>query len=563
MSTALARRLLSPIVAAATLTATVLAMVTPAAADDGPGPSTGNGGPVRVVPFEEEHDQVGSGQFTRVYDPSVGESEAWYVNDHTFARDRDGTWHLFGITHAEPANPGDEDHLAHATAPALTGPWTKQPFALDVDPAYGETHLWAPYVITVGDTYYMFYAGGPDGSRAGINLATSTDMFHWTRHPGGTLFFDGFDARDPYVTRIGEQWVMYYTANSAPTGGNHIVAYRTSTDLVHWGERQVAFTDPSSGTFGGPTESPFVQRRGDDWYLFIGPRGGYVGTDVFRSSDPFAFSPDQQVGHVDSHAAEVVADGENWYVSHAGWGQGGVYLAPLNWTTVERGVRVRAPGYHATVRTAPSAALTELAVPTADGGWQNLLESRNRGTVPYLAVGGFGATDRPGAPARVTLHGRNLTLHDVPLGNEPVTVDWTFRFDRRWFDTSLNWQVRGATTAPVWEVALSVDTVLEQLGDNVADERAGDAPGFPQWTLASGDTASVAVAYRDGSAWAEKNRWYSPSESLHSWQPLWQPGGQEWSPGRYAGGTWRIGASTTPADRTLAARLYDGLNEQD
>ncbi len=33
-----------------------------------------------------------------------------------------------------------------------------------------------------------------------------------------------------------------------------------------------------------------------------------------------------------AHAAEVVRDIEgNWYVSHCGWGQGGVYLSPLYW----------------------------------------------------------------------------------------------------------------------------------------------------------------------------------------------------------------------------------------
>ena len=71
--------------------------------------------------------RVEAGEFTRVYDPSVGEAERWYINDHTFFRDRDGTWHLIGITHAEPMSPHDEKHLAHATAPSLHGPWTKQP----------------------------------------------------------------------------------------------------------------------------------------------------------------------------------------------------------------------------------------------------------------------------------------------------------------------------------------------------------------------------------------------------------------------------------------------------
>nr|SDC33930.1 Glycosyl hydrolases family 32 N-terminal domain-containing protein [Actinokineospora iranica] len=275
--------------------------------------------------------QVGAAPFVQVYDPSVGEAQAWYINDHTFIQDGAGTWHLFGITHAEPADDEDEDSFAHATAPALHGPWTKRPPALRTDPAYGETHLWAPQVIRHGSTYYMFYAGGgADPARHAINLATSTDLQTWTRLPSGPLFRDGAVARDPHVVRIGDRWVMYYTATSSPSGGNHIVAYRTSTDLVRWSERGVAFTDPTSGSSAGNTESPFVVFADGAWRLFLGPRGGYVGTDVFTSADPFRFAPDQLSGHVFAHAAEVVADGGRWWVSHAGWGQRGVWLAGLD-----------------------------------------------------------------------------------------------------------------------------------------------------------------------------------------------------------------------------------------
>ena len=59
-------------------------------------------------------------------------------------------------------------------------------------------------------------AAGPTTPSIAINLATSTDLWTWTRHPDGPLFHDGYDARDPFVIRIGEQWVMYYTATSDP-----------------------------------------------------------------------------------------------------------------------------------------------------------------------------------------------------------------------------------------------------------------------------------------------------------------------------------------------------------
>ncbi|MFI5781683.1 glycosyl hydrolase family 32 [Nocardia sp. NPDC051570] len=282
-------------------------------------------------------ERVSAGTFTEVYDPSEGEAKQWYINDHTFVFDKsEGLWHMFGSTHTEPAAPYGETTLAHATAKQLSGPWTRRPAALTVDRrydrVYGETHLWAPHVIFNDGTYYMFYSGGgPVGSMSAISLATSTDLENWTRDPAGPLFRDGYDARDPMVARVDGGWVMYYTATSLPIGGNHIVAYRTSDDLRHWSERSIAFTDPSVGNAGGPTESPFVIQHDGLWYLFIGPREDYVGTDVFSSDSPWHFDTGARAGHIDAHAAEVIEDNGRYWVSSAGWGQGGVSIAPLRW----------------------------------------------------------------------------------------------------------------------------------------------------------------------------------------------------------------------------------------
>ncbi len=277
---------------------------------------------------------VSAGKFTHIYDPSVGEAEKWYINDHCFIRGEDGLWHHFGITHAEPANPIDEDNFAHATAQMLTqSPWDKQPFALSVAPEKHESHLWAPHVIKHENLYYMYYCAGSDkgNTHYRIHLATSPDLKTWTRHPQNPMVVDGFDARDPFILRDGDRWILYYTATTRPEQGNHIVAARTSTDLVNWSsERHIVFKDTEIGKWGGPCESPFVVRRGDKYYLFIGPRGDYVGTDVFVSDTPLNWIVSDKVGHIDSHAAEVIRDTDGkWFVSHCGWGQGGVYLAEL------------------------------------------------------------------------------------------------------------------------------------------------------------------------------------------------------------------------------------------
>ena len=165
-----------------------------------------------------------------------------------------------------------------------------------------------------------------------IHLATSKDLEKWQRHPKNPMIVDGFDARDPFILKVGNDWVMYYTATSKPSGGNHVVACQTSQDLIHWSNRRIVFKDPSKGKSGGPTESPTVVRRGKYYYLFIGPRNEYAGTDIFRSRDPFKWDINDRVGHIPSHAAEVIRDVDGkWFISHCGKDQGGVYLAPLYW----------------------------------------------------------------------------------------------------------------------------------------------------------------------------------------------------------------------------------------
>ena len=275
--------------------------------------------------------KIYSGEFTHIYNPTIGENEPWYINDHCIIHDGE-MWHMFGITHKEPADPQDERMFAHAVSPTLTGAlWEKKPHVLPYSPMDGETLVWAPHVIKHDGLYYMYYcAGGADDTSYRIHLATSRDLYDWRRSDSNPMVIDGFHARDPMILRVGGEWVMYYTANSAPSGGNHVVACVTSTDLVHWSNKRVVYTDPIIGTYGGPTESPFVVYQEGYYFLFIGSRNSYNDTHVYASTDPFSFKYEDEVGTIASHALEAATDLDGkYYVTRAGWGEGGLYIAPL------------------------------------------------------------------------------------------------------------------------------------------------------------------------------------------------------------------------------------------
>ncbi len=278
--------------------------------------------------------KVYAGEYALFYNPSVFENEPWYINDHCIIRAQDG-WHLFGITHKEPADPLNETLCAHALGTSLSDrTWKKQPYPLVTDPSRGEAHFWAPHVIHHDGLYYMYWCAGSliGHEQYQLMVATSPDLYHWTRvDEVNPIMIDGFDARDPMVLRLGDRWVLYYTATSAPEGGNYLVASLESDDLLHWSNKRIVFTDPTSGAIGGPCESPFVVPYGGKYYLFIGPRDGvYSKTSVFESDDPLAFSIENKVGDLPAHAAEVIRDDDGrYYTTRAGWGEGGVYIAPL------------------------------------------------------------------------------------------------------------------------------------------------------------------------------------------------------------------------------------------
>ncbi len=289
---------------------------------------------------EREYFRIG--EFKEVHNPAWGvQDDPWCINDHTVLfNEKTLRWHVIGITHSREMDyikdPGL--NLLHISADSLfQSPWQIHPHALTAMPEHHESVLWAPHHVFHEGRYYLYAcAGGMEGAHHHdayqMNLYLSDDLFHWERFEGNPLFTDGFDARDPMILKQGDEWIMYYTANSTPSGGNHIIAAYTSKDLLHWDNRKVVFEHPREGTFGGPTESPFVVMRGN-WYYFFLCDGGH--TDVYRSRDPLHFRMDDFVAEIDNcRASELVMDKQgNYYITSAGWFSGdyGLKIAPFYW----------------------------------------------------------------------------------------------------------------------------------------------------------------------------------------------------------------------------------------
>jgi hypothetical protein len=280
----------------------------------------------------------------RIFDTSSVEGDASYVNDHTFVQARDGSWHLFGIFHREPATGGDDElDFIHAVTnerdPAkwATGEFQPAPapytIALHVDRKIGETHLWAPHVVAADGRYWMFYqGGGSKDDRASMRVAESDDLYRWTRVSDVPLFEDFCVARDPMLVRREAIWTMHYTRCDTMTKRASGVAYRQSRDLVHWSEPHMLLTlgDQPSTTNSAFTESPFVFEHGGYYYLSVTSYPvEWDATFLFRSPAPYAF-PSVPLSRLRAHAAEWIVDHGRAWMTHAGSGQRGVWMAPVS-----------------------------------------------------------------------------------------------------------------------------------------------------------------------------------------------------------------------------------------
>jgi hypothetical protein len=221
------------------------------------------------------------------------------IADHAWIMDESGVYHLF----FQNEDHGSGSLIEHYTSTDLLS-LRYVGVALRPNPYGWDSHsLWAPHVIRIGGTYYLFYTGtdGPAGNpatRQRIGLATSTDLTTWTRSPinkcpgtpgdgcvyecdecwttwGGEPGSYNQQCRDPFVIRdsINRRWVMFATAKSVNQYGVVTVAY--STNLEDWSG--AGFIDATrrletgvgGQTTGGQAENPFVMSHNGTHYLLF------------------------------------------------------------------------------------------------------------------------------------------------------------------------------------------------------------------------------------------------------------------------------------------------------
>ncbi|MDV3253050.1 hypothetical protein DevBK_17050 [Devosia sp. BK] len=269
-------------------------------------------------------------------------------------------YHLFYL-HA-PKSLGNPDlrhrnaRIGHATSNDLRT-WTDHGLAFDASTpgSFDGSATWTGSVVRDSGLWHMFYTGSrflSSDSVANIEtvgLATSEDLFTWTKQPGpicvadpalyetlGTSSWPEEAWRDPWVFKDATQnlWHMLVTARSKhgtePDRG--VMAHATSTNLRDWSVRP-ALSEPGSG-FAHLEVFQIVAVDGRQHVIFccdsaklVGPRTGQVGGVWSQPLDAFP-------GPVDFSKARRLVD-ETLYAGRIAFDRTGapVLLAFNNVTT--------------------------------------------------------------------------------------------------------------------------------------------------------------------------------------------------------------------------------------
>ena len=193
-----------------------------------------------------------------------------------------GLFHFFGCAGFPgcfPNWPGQYEYVFHATTANLVG-WTVHGKALQPHPdnEFERGKIWPPFIFRHDGTFAMIYCGLDVNNCQCLCLATSGDLFQWTRFPGNPIVDPGKlewtlkrpdgkvrHCRDPHVEKIGGTYYLYYA--TVCEDGNPAVGLSASDDLYRWRDLGPCF----KRTDGWVAESPLVIRREDRYYLWIFP----------------------------------------------------------------------------------------------------------------------------------------------------------------------------------------------------------------------------------------------------------------------------------------------------
>jgi hypothetical protein len=270
------------------------------------------------------------------------DSKPGQVVDHCFFPAKNGVWQLW--TQIRDCAVGRLFYRWEGGKTLFLPDWKPRGICWRADRDAGESWntgdqdwIHAPHVHIENGERILYYGGGmSEGGEPQISIALSDDGIRFTRLTdanGRTGVFQGPGyARDAIVLKVGDEYVVYYAANEGPEG---VIAARTSSRLygAPWSDYRVVSKGGICGNNRTSQQCPYVVFLDGYYYLFkMGPSDAYE-TAVYRSEDPFDFGDDDAklATVLEASAAEVIREGDAWFLSSLIPGYKGVRVSKLVW----------------------------------------------------------------------------------------------------------------------------------------------------------------------------------------------------------------------------------------
>ncbi len=256
----------------------------------------------------------------------------WWVWDFWLADDGD-YFHLYFLQ-APSSVAADDRHwnvcVGHARSRDLhTWEFVDTALTPSADRAFDDLATWTGSVIQDDDgLWHMFYTGLTTADRGRVQrvgVATSTDLYTWTKHSSEPLvvadpqWYDTFERsgdpeawRDPWVMRDpdGDGWHMYITASARDGAADQrgVLAHATSHDLRTWTVLEPV-TSPDTG-FSQLEVPQVVVVDGRPLVLFscLAPELAAQRRDAGEIGGVWAMRPEHLLGPYDPTSARRITD---------------------------------------------------------------------------------------------------------------------------------------------------------------------------------------------------------------------------------------------------------------
>ncbi len=272
---------------------------------------------------------------------ALNDDKKWYINDHCILKDKENTYHFFGINNPYPENMDIlyswHPHIAHAISKNPLQGFERVGFA--IDDRQGEEYVGAPYVVWLEEkqTYLMIFESKIESQRT-LEYAYSKDLYNWERMREPAFTNLGYTRRDPCVLKENGMYNVYICN---PEKGGSSVSLTQTKDFIDVSNTKTCFKCYDGLDWGG-CESPFVVKRKDLYYLFFTyAHHQYNETRVFVSTQFDTFKPENQIATLYGHASEIFEMDGKQYITNCGpeddhlMNEHALYISELCWTKEE------------------------------------------------------------------------------------------------------------------------------------------------------------------------------------------------------------------------------------